>query len=425
MRRFFGAALALALACLAGCGSVGSARPSDDGVLQIRGALAYQARIALPASAVAVVELTQGADGRTIADQRIGLDGRQVPVAFELNVPRAWLRAGARYTVRGTIEVQGQSTWISDAVQVQAGLGPLDLGTLALRPWEQVAFAARLQCGARSARVSTVRRDAGEVPRLVIDGDRFELASAPSASGALYEAVGDPGTRLWLKGDRATLTLRGTPLPECIVERDAPDAVRAGGNEPNWQLQLGTALRFDGPDVHFEGAAPAAQHAGGGVRRHAGVVAGRTVNVTLTPRVCHDNMSGMPHPYAAEVVVDGRVYRGCGGEPDALLMGAEWSVDEIAGRRVEGARITLDFGVDGRLAGRASCNAYASSYALTGETLAIGTTATTRMSCAPALLEQERRFLDVLARVRSFDLTAAGALVLKDDRGRTIVARRP
>ena len=48
---------------------------------------------------MAVVELTRAPDGRVIADQRITLDGRQVPVAFELKVPRAWLQAGTDYYI--------------------------------------------------------------------------------------------------------------------------------------------------------------------------------------------------------------------------------------------------------------------------------------------------------------------------------------
>ena len=39
-------------------------------------------------------------------------------------------------------------------------------------------------------------------------------------------------------------------------------------------------------------------------------------------------------------------------------------------------------------------------------------------------MEQEKRFLDILQRVRRFDITDNGALVLEDDLGRRIVARR-
>jgi heat shock protein HslJ/uncharacterized lipoprotein YbaY len=411
------------VAWLAGCASV-DRTAADDGVLQIRGALAYRERIALPPAAVAAVELTRPQDGRVIAAQRIPLDGRQVPLPFELNVPRAWLQSGTGYALRAAIEVQGRAAWLSDAVNVQTGLGRLDVGTLELRRWEQVALASRLDCGPRTARVGTVRRGEQEVTRLTIDGERHELTGVVAASGARYEAVGDPSTQLWVRGERATLTLRGEALPECVVVRDAPDAVRARGNEPHWQMELGTLLRFSGADVRFAGTAPPPSRTSGGVRRHAGVVAGRTVNVTLTPRVCRDSMSGMPYPYVSEVVIDGRAFRGCGGEPDALLIGDEWVVEDIAGGLVDRSRATFDFGVDGRLAGRASCNAYTTSYALTGERLTIGTTATTMMSCASALMEQERRFLEILQRTRGFDITETGALVLQDDLGRRITARR-
>jgi heat shock protein HslJ len=39
-------------------------------------------------------------------------------------------------------------------------------------------------------------------------------------------------------------------------------------------------------------------------------------------------------------------------------------------------------------------------------------------------MEQEKHFLDILQRVRRFDFTEDGALVLEDDQRRRIVARR-
>ena len=68
-------------------------------------------------------------------------------------------------------------------------------------------------------------------------------------------------------------------------------------------------------------------------------------------------MSGMPFPFSAEVIIAGRAFRGCAGEPDTLLIGDEWVVEDIGGGLIDRSRATLDFGVDGRLAGRASCNA--------------------------------------------------------------------
>jgi len=413
----------LAAAALAGCASSGG-RSASDAVMLVRGELAYRARIALAVDSVAVVELTPPQDGRVIAEQRIELNGRQVPIAFELRVRRAALSEDTGYTLRGTVQVQGRSMWISDAVDVQSTDGVFNAGTLMLRPWEAVAFASRLACGPHAARVDVVRRGGADVTRLRVDGDRYEMGGVVSASGARYEAMGDPTTQLWVKGDRATLTVRGEAWPECIVERETPDAVQARGNEPGWQLDLGTALHFQGGGMRVDGTAPPAQLTNG-VRRHAGIVNGRSVNVTLTPRVCRDSMTGMPHPYTAEVGISGRAFNGCGGEPDALLIGDEWVVEDIGGGGIiDRSRVTLEFGVDGRLAGRASCNAYTTTYALTGETLTVGTTATTMMSCATSLQEQERRFLEILQRVRRFDINETGALVLQDDLGRRVSARR-
>ncbi len=409
------------LAWLSGCASGGS--PATEGAMLIRGELASRARIALPPDAIAIVELTRPQDGRVIAEQRIALDGRQAPIAFELRVQRAALRDDTGYALRGAVHSRGQAMWLSDPVDVRLARGDVNAGTLMLRPWEAVAFASRLDCGPRTARVGIVRRDGSDVTRLTIDGERFEMKSVVSASGARYEAAGDPATQLWVKGDRATLTLRGETLPECAVVRDAPDAVRARGNEPNWLLELGTALLFVGPELRIEGTAPPAQFVNG-VRQHAGIVNGRSINVALAPRVCRDTMSGMPHPLTAEVVVSGRTFRGCGGDPETLLTGGEWVAEDIGGTLIDRSRATLDFGVDGRLAGRASCNAYTTTYKLTGESLTIGATATTTMSCAPSLMEQEQRFLDILQRVQRFDIDDTGALVLHDDRGRKVTARR-
>ena len=423
-RQWLAGVLLLASALLAGCAAKHGESGAGDELMLIRGELASRTRIALPPDSVAIVELTRPQDGRVIADQRIALNGRQVPLAFELRVHRGALRADTGYALRGVVHAQGQSMWMSDPVDVRLARGDVNAGALMLHPWEAVAFASRLDCGPRTARVGVVRRGDRDVTRMTVDGERYELNSVVSASGARYESAGDPTTYLWVQGNRATLTLRGETLPDCTVTRDAPDAVRAHGNEPGWRLELGTALIFVGPDLRIEGTAPAPQYAGG-VRRHAGIVNGRSINVALEPRICRDSMTGMPHPLTAEVIVSGRTFRGCGGEPDALLIGAEWEVEDIGSTRIDRSQATLDFGVDGRLAGRASCNAYTASYRLTGESLAIGATATTMLSCAPPLLEQERRFMEILQRVRSFDISDTGALVLQDDLGRKITARRP
>jgi heat shock protein HslJ len=107
------------------------------------------------------------------------------------------------------------------------------------------------------------------------------------------------------------------------------------------------------------------------------------------------------------------------------LAGAEWHVEDIAGRgMVDNSRVTLRFSTDGRLAGSASCNRYMATYSTRGRTLVIGPPATTRMACPPALMQQERRFLTMLATVTRFEIDQTGALVLHAADASRILARR-
>lgn len=194
---------------LAGCAA--------SGPVLIRGELASRERIALTAESVAIVELTLAEDGRVIAEQRLPLAGRQVPVPFELQAQRAAFEGGARYLVRGAIALRGRTHWVSDPAEVRAQSGPIDVGTLILKPYEPVAFSSPLVCGDRKASVGVGRSGQREFLQLTIDGERFELYETITASGSRYEAVDDARTYVWFKGQRATLTVRGVTYPECMV----------------------------------------------------------------------------------------------------------------------------------------------------------------------------------------------------------------
>ncbi len=391
--------------------------------LTVRGSLTSRERIALPPEALAVVELREGTDGPVLAESRQPLAGRQVPVSFELTVPRPALGAGA-HAVRGAILIGGQPAWVSEPKFIAAGAGPIDVGPLQLARHQPLAFASTLRCGDRSARFGIGKRDGKDVPQLDAGGRRYDLKEVVSASGARYEAIDDPRTTVWNKGDRATVVVAGEPWPECTLEPVGPPPFRARGNEPFWSLELSDrGLRFTTHDSKLEGPAPAMQ-ASAGVRRYTGTLQGKAIAITVTAGRCNDTMTGMPHPARVEFEFDGRTWRGCGGEPVQMLLG-EWVVADIGGGRpVEGSRATLAFGDDGRLSGSGSCNRYTTSYKLTGEGLTVGQAASTMMACEPPLMEQERRFLDILQHVQRFDIGGAGELVLIDGTGRKITARR-
>lgn len=112
-------------------------------------------------------------------------------------------------------------------------------------------------------------------------------------------------------------------------------------------------------------------------------------------------------------------------EPAAPLHGPEWVVEDIAGGGViDHSRTTLLFAADGTLAGLAGCNRYSTRYDAQGWSLSVGAIAATRKACPPALMDQEARFLDLLAAVQRFAIADDGALVLTAAGGETITARR-
>lgn len=147
--------------------------------------------------------------------------------------------------------------------------------------------------------------------------------------------------------------------------------------------------------------------------------------VTLEPGLCTDTMTGMPYPDTATLNFQGRTYQGCGGDPATLLQGDEWTVEEIAGDGViDGSRVTLNLGADGRISGSAGCNRYSGTFTIGGERVTVGPLAGTRMACAPALNAQEDRFLEVLAGIYGFAVDDGGTLIMRAADGRTLKARR-
>lgn len=406
------------VAALAGCAGETAVKPA---ALPIKGALVYRERVALPPDSIAVVELRDSSFTEILATQRIPLAGKQVPIPFELSANRAALLAGKTYSVRGAIEQAGQVKWLSAAVAIDPQQVAIDLGMLnlqAVQGGEPEALAWR--CGDQL--VNTEQIDSKL--RLTLGNAHYKLRQVEAASGAQYVAVDDATTTFWSKGERARLTLKGKAYSECVRADTPAVAFRASGNEPGWQLEMGTRTLFTTADgaTRIEALTPVAEPTAG-ARRYA---VAPNLQVTITPRLCVDSMSGLPRPDSVSVVLDARKLHGCGGDPASLLQGAEWVVEDIAGTGiVDGSRATLNFGTDGGLAGSGSCNRYSGSYTLTGENLSVSSkTAMTMMACVPALMQQESRFMLLLSQVRRFRFAAGGALILETGNGGTITARR-
>jgi heat shock protein HslJ len=210
------------------------------------------------------------------------------------------------------------------------------------------------------------------------------------------------------------------------TEAAAPQPpLTARGNEPGWSLTIGDAeikLVTDYGATRSTFPKPAPETSGDAARY---VVADANLAITLLQRPCADSMSGMFYPLTVRVERPEGVLSGCGGEPASLLLGPEWVVESIDGGWLIGdSRVTIAFQEDGRVAGLASCNRYTASYELTGEGLSIAGGASTMMACAPALMEEERRFFEALDAIRRFEIAPDGALVLAADDRPKLIARR-
>jgi heat shock protein HslJ len=101
------------------------------------------------------------------------------------------------------------------------------------------------------------------------------------------------------------------------------------------------------------------------------------------------------------------------------IRGITWRAEDIGGSGIiDRSRATLVLGADGSVSGNASCNAYSGSYTLDAGLLAIGELSlASEKSCAPSLLNQERRFLEVLGAVRRVELLPTGALLVSGTDG--------
>lgn len=101
--------------------------------------------------------------------------------------------------------------------------------------------------------------------------------------------------------------------------------------------------------------------------------------------------------------------------------GSTWRVEDIQGRSApDNVQTTLSVAADGAAAGSTGCNRFRGQAVVDGAALRFGPLATTRRACAPAVADQEKKFLRALERVRfaRFDgsrlllLSKSGAILL-------------
>lgn len=280
----------------------------------------------------------------------------------------------------------------------------------------------------------------GDNATLLLDGESVALATTQAASGARYEGTRADGTSVefWSRGGTALLTVAGTTYPECrqvappAGDAGTPDAAttwRARGNEPFWTVEIGGGeLRWttmDSPEaLVFSVDQPV--HEVESFSISAATVSSdtpaRALALTAEKTLCRDSMSGMPYPQTVTLRIDNVEYRGCGGEPMALLTANEWTITSIAGTDFDSSAPTLTLQADGSAGGFAGCNRWSAPMTLTGEGLGFARAAATMMACPEDDMRVEQAFLDALSKVTRHDFDEAGRLLLKAGDETIIVA---
>jgi heat shock protein HslJ len=101
-------------------------------------------------------------------------------------------------------------------------------------------------------------------------------------------------------------------------------------------------------------------------------------------------------------------------QPDQpRLTATTWRAETIMGRPViDSSASTISFEADGRVHGRGGCNRYFGTAAVDGERISFGALGSTKMACAPALMDQEARFFQALETAERWSLDEHGLLLI-------------
>lgn len=112
---------------------------------------------------------------------------------------------------------------------------------------------------------------------------------------------------------------------------------------------------------------------------------------------------------------------GCAADPVQLESDKTYRVEWIGERPlIDRSHLTVTLGEDGRAYGTAGCNHWFASFEREGDKLTFGQAGSTRKMCAPALMEQEQRFLEALGQVQRWDVSSIGQLRLWPAAGKPI-----
>ncbi|MDR1731255.1 MAG: MliC family protein [Synergistaceae bacterium] len=235
---------------------------------------------------------------------------------------------------------------------------------------------------------------------VTVEGVAFVMLPTPAASGVKYEAKGDPSTLFWSHGNEATLTVGGREYSRYVL-------VQEGLEEDELFLTV------DGKIY---------------VMRRVEAASGEKYEAENDPTTVFWGKGD-----SAMLTVEGKRYKGYDHffpfgeiwtEDRGIPLEAEWKVTSLDGADlVEGSVITAVFHADGTLNGKASINNYNASWMVLRDRVVISKGVSTRMAGKPALMEQERVFLELLSAASRF-ASWGDTLVLTAGDGRELTLKK-
>jgi uncharacterized membrane protein/heat shock protein HslJ len=224
-------------------------------------------------------------------------------------------------------------------------------------------------------------------------------------------------------GDAKSQTRQDSGLP--FADILVGNQFIAQGNEPAWiltfsesKLLLVTELGL----LHQTWILPLTTTSVGGQRFHS---KDKSATLTVNRLICRDTMTGMPYPAEVTFSAEGKSWKGCGGNPLALLMGKTWRIIAMNDQALQDfTSIWLTVKPSGDVNGSTGCFRFRTTLVAHGEGIRFKPMNTTWPSCMPARMHQAYQFITKLSNVRRFDLDENGILSLFGD-GQSILKALP
>jgi len=131
-----------------------------------------------------------------------------------------------------------------------------------------------------------------------------------------------------------------------------------------------------------------------------------------------------PHPVMrGPIQPDMALQRVAAQAPETPSPKGKWLAESIrAAGVIDNLQSTLEIGSDGTVNGRGGCNGFGGKATITGDKISFGALVATQMACAPAILDQEGKFLGALHEARRWMIDdERHKLILFDEGNREIL----